>query len=176
MSEMGGSMRPVFEAVQVVDLRGGQTLRGSTYVTPAVRLAERLRGEKSDGLVDQRYADATVRQYGLSAGYNIGFSTVAEAYLNFGRVGVLVGALALGLLTSAIDRKAKNSARVAAGLGVLLYALLYNVRQPSNVFAFTLVVGWAVILVSSKVTPTRSSPGVGSTFAHSPLDSSRALR
>jgi hypothetical protein len=83
------------------------------------------------------------RRYG---GY--GFSTIAEAYLNFGYAGVVVFFLGLGFVLAWMEQVATRSAFALAGVTVVLAPLLWTVRNDFSVFTRAAVWGLAFVAIA----------------------------
>jgi len=123
--EMGGSLQPVEKVVRW-HAEGESYEMGASYWAPFERGAARLlpgaRSANADD--DLRLMNVLV----LDRVGAIGFSPVAEAYRNFGPIGVVVVIGLLGLIIGGIDTVADP------GTGVLLIATVYvplliNVRN-----------------------------------------------
>lgn len=124
LAELGGSLRPVYEAATWVDTDGFQD--GATYFAPFERsflrlfpIAPRLPGEEDERLTNVRM----LRRLGP-----YGFSIAAEAYYNFGLLGTFaIGVLVGGLLLWCGNALASGRANaIAAALSV---GLLDHIRQ-----------------------------------------------
>jgi hypothetical protein len=136
LAELGGSLAPVYAVIDSEQRWGREYAWGETYLFPLQRVWRRLAGaERSDPETDPRFIAAfTNRQYG-----SIGFSTVAEAYANGGTAGVVLFALAWGLLLGWLERSGATPYGQAC-LGAILLPMLFNVRN-----SFIFVPAWAGI-------------------------------
>lgn len=141
ITEMGGSLRPVEETVLWRQGDHEHEYHGITYVAGALRIYERLAGLPRPQ-ADQRFAQTLMNE--RVPGLNLGYSSVAEAYLNFGIPGVVVIFLATGLLLGAMERRVFSSPYLAAALGAVTFVLAYEVRQSANIM-LTLFAGVAVL-------------------------------
>lgn len=123
LTELGGSLRPVSAAIDYVNNRG-RFFYGSTYLFPFVRQLERFTGRQGNELTDERFIASRINLlYG-----SIGFSVVAEAYVNGGIVGVVLFALSWGLLLGWLTGRATNPYRFAV-LVVFMIPMFINVRN-----------------------------------------------
>ena len=123
--EMGGSLHPVEKVVRW-HAEGEPLDMGSSYWAPVERAAARvLPGlETSAAEDDMRIMNVLVTD---RVG-PIGFSPVAEAYRNFGALGVVLILGLLGAGLAAIDRIADRRLAVLA-IAILYVPLLTNVRN-----------------------------------------------
>lgn len=144
LAETGGSLRAVVETVRWQETLGEPPRHGLTYVAPVLRMKERVLGEPSPR-PDTRQAGTLVKA--RVDVFNIGFSAVAEAYLNFGRYGPLGVFALLGLICAAGDRGRGGSALRAAAAGVLMAALGITVRNTFISLPSTLIAGAAVLVL-----------------------------
>ncbi len=123
LAELGGSLRPVSASLDYIRNRGG-FFYGETYIFPLTRQIERFTGTRGTVLTDERFIAARVNQlYG-----SIGFSTVAEAYVNLGMLGVALFAFGWGSLLGWLTGWATTPYRLAF-LGALLIPMFINVRN-----------------------------------------------
>jgi hypothetical protein len=150
--EMGGSLRAV--SATLVWLEGRERFHGATYALPFIRLAQKIAGiEPLSPESDPRFINEQISQvFGP-----IGYSTVAEGYVNFGEWGVAVFALVWGLTLGTLGRWTSRTLGLAL-LGAFLVPMLINVRN-----SFIFVPGWIFIGVvpialAYLVTPRRPPP------------------
>jgi oligosaccharide repeat unit polymerase len=123
LTELGGSLRPVSASFDYMRSRG-DFFYGETYLFPLTRQVERFTGMRGTVLTDERFIAARVNQlYG-----SIGYSTVAEAYVNFGVLGITLFAFAWGSLLGWLAGWASTPYRLAI-LSVLLIPMFVNVRN-----------------------------------------------
>jgi hypothetical protein len=123
--EMGGSLHPVEKVVRW-HAEGEPYLQGASYWAPLERGAARLLpGVQAESANDDlRLMNVLV----LDRIGPIGFSPVAEAYRNFGPLGVVAVIFLLGVIVGAIDTVADS--RTAILLIAAVYVpLLINVRN-----------------------------------------------
>jgi hypothetical protein len=134
LTELGGSLAPVWAVIDSQQRWGREYFWGETYLFPVWRIWARLAGtERGDPDTDPRFiAEFMNREYG-----SIGFSTVAEAYANGGTVGVVVFAIAWGALLGWLERSG-GTPYGRARLGALLVPMLFDVRN-----SFIFVPAWA---------------------------------
>jgi len=125
LTEMGGSLHPVEKVVRW-HAEGEPYAQGASYLAPfergAARVLPGLRAAKADD--DLRLMNVLV----LDRIGPIGFSPVAEAYRNFGPIGVVVVMALLGLIIGGVDTV--SDPRTAIMLIAAVYVpLLINVRN-----------------------------------------------
>ena len=123
--EMGGSLHPVEKVVRW-HAEGEPYEMGASYWAPfergAARLLPGVRSANADN--DLRLMNVLV----LDRVGPIGFSPVAEAYRNFGPLGVVVVIGVLGLIIGAIDTVADRGTAVLL-IATVYVPLLINVRN-----------------------------------------------
>jgi len=123
--EMGGSLRPVEQVVRW-HAEGEPFQHGASYWAPFERAASRLlpglRAASADD--DLRLMNVLV----LDRIGAIGFSPVAEAYRNFGPVGVVIVLGLIGALLGGIDT-IENRRTAVLAIATLYPPLLINVRN-----------------------------------------------
>lgn len=125
VAEMGSSLRAVQEVIKWrVD--GEQLLNGGSYWAPFERqLAWFIPGlERKNALEDPRLLNVVVQE---RAG-PIGFSPVAEAYLNFGEKGVLIVMFMFGALMAYFDNQ-PSKVRYDILVGVSLVPIFIMIRN-----------------------------------------------
>jgi hypothetical protein len=143
LAELGSTLRPVVETVGWRRTLGEPPKRGVTYVAPLLRLKDlALDRPRPEGRADERYAYTLVTE--RVPVYAIGYSAVAEAFLNFGTPGVVIIFALLGWLLSVADRRSRGPAGGAL-VGIVLFSLLLAVRNASNAMLFELVVGFLAV-------------------------------
>jgi oligosaccharide repeat unit polymerase len=134
LTELGGSLRPVSASLDYIRKRG-DFFYGETYIFPLTRQIERFTGTRGTVLTDERFIAARVNQlYG-----SIGFSTAAEAYVNFGILGIILFAFGWGAILGWLTGWATTPYRLAL-LAVLLIPMFINVRN-----SFIYVPTWIVL-------------------------------
>lgn len=126
MTELGGSLRPVSATVHYVDVAGNGPFWGQTYIYPIVRQGELLLGLPRGNPETERRFIATHISLLYSAA--MGYSVVAEAYVNAGVVGVIVFALLWGFLLSVLDRRSRSPYGLGL-LGAILFPMMINIRN-----------------------------------------------
>lgn len=136
--EMGSTMRPVVETVAVV--KDGETrLRdGETYFVTVIRQAENFL-RIPHPTPDPRWADAAIAD--RAPGLHIGYSAVAEAYLNFGAAGTFVVFAVLGAGFGFWDNRRLGDPVSAARVAVVFIALISTIRATSNLLLVTILLG-----------------------------------
>lgn len=154
IAEMGSSLRPVVASVQYVgpvwDL-----MYGGSYMLPVERQIGRfipipsLRGNLD---TDPRNLNVRInRDVGA-----IGFSCVAEAYGNFGNLGIPLVMLVIGFLLGVLDRRAFDHQGIAL-LALVALPMLNTVRNafihvPGQML-LGLVILWTITMVHRALTP-----------------------
>jgi hypothetical protein len=134
MMELGGSLRPVSATVNYVDVDQRPLLLGASYGYPAVRVAEQLLGsDDADPREEPRLVASHFAGLYRSA---MGFSVVAEAYVN----GDTFGVFAFALLWGALLGVAMSLLRGPYGLAILAAILMPMIVNIRNSFIF--VPGW----------------------------------
>jgi hypothetical protein len=144
-TEAGGSLRPLVETLQAVDFGKQRLWMGRSYSLAASRVIPNvsLRWEPQ---VDEE-ATLTPDQWvsRRSDDWKIGFSGVAEPYLNFGVVGVVLYFAALGFLLVRADALAERSPYWCAVAASTQAALLWTVRN--DVMALIRTAAWSAAVV-----------------------------
>jgi len=154
LQEMGGSLRPL---VHTIELMANEPYRrGTTYLGALRLIAPNLsliwRGDDYLELEDlppshwvsKLAAPWSYRNYG-----GLGFSAVAEPYMNFGPAGVAGWFLLLGWGLARLDRQADARTASLAVLAMLLGPMLWATRNTMAVFFRPAVWGLAVALAAS---------------------------
>jgi len=125
VAELGSSLRAVKEVI-TWRLGGDELLMGASYWAPIERQValilpqiERLPAQKDDRLLNVK----VIKVVGP-----IGFSLVAEAYINFGEIGVLISAFLFALVFSRCDNKTSNL-RTDVYVGVALVPIFVMIRN-----------------------------------------------
>ncbi len=124
-AEMGESLHPVEKVVRW-RAEGEELEMGSSYWAPIERAAARVLPEVRTTAAEDDMRIMNVLVTDRVGG--IGFSPVAEAYRNFGAVGVVLILGLLGAGLAAIDRIADRGVAVLA-IATLYVPLLVNVRN-----------------------------------------------
>jgi len=138
-AEMGTSIRPL---VDTADLIGPGSYRfGKTYlvglegVLPNLSLRWQPSPSQSiDELPPSHWITAIVEPWAYRNYGGIGFSAVAEPYMNFGTPGVIVFFLVLGFLLGRLERISIRSAYALASWALVLGSLLWTTRNDFSSF------------------------------------------
>lgn len=142
--ELGSSLRPV---VEVINWRndGDEFIYGASYWAPFERMITkfipfipRIDAEHDDRLMNV-LVDARVGP--------IGFSPVAEAFRNFGYIGVVGFFFLLGFLISKLDKLKSNCINNAL-VAIFLFALIMQVRNAFTPVPAQILFGLSLVLVS----------------------------
>ena len=178
VQEIGGSLRPL---VHTIDLMENESLRwGSTYwqalgqVLPNLSLEWQgdpylpLEELPPSHWVSRLAAPWSYQHYG-----GLGFSAVAEPYMNFGPLGVAVVFGLLGYALVWIDRAGLARPSQLACWGMVLGPLLWATRNGSGVFFRPALWGLGLVLVAriigdSFARPRRRIRLRAARFHHSP--------
>lgn len=154
--EAGGSLRPLVVTAEAVESRSERLWMGRSYVSSARRIVPNLsaRPATTDALAPNAWATLLADPWVFERGGGIGFSGVAEPYLNFGVPGVLLVFLGLGLVLHASDgwlRAVRNApfraAISAACFGFVLWTVRNDAMEVGRAFAIasvTVLGAWAL--------------------------------
>jgi hypothetical protein len=160
--EMGGSLRPVEQVVRW-HAEGEPYLLGGSYWAPferaAARLLPGLQATAADD--DLRLMNVLV----LDRIGAIGFSPVAEAYRNFGAIGVVIIMALVGMGLAAVDT-IRDPRNAVLAIATVYPPLLINIRNsfvavPAQcLFGFVLVLGVAALrhVIDGAMTRTYANP------------------
>jgi hypothetical protein len=167
--EMGGSLHPVEKVVRW-HAEGEPYDKGASYWAPFERAATRLlpgvRSSEADD--DLRLMNVLV----LDRIGAIGFSPVAEAYRNFGPIGVVIVMGLLGMIVGAIDTVADPITAVLL-IAIVYVPLLVNIRNsfvsvPAQ-FAVGTVIAVVVVTVRHMVGSVLSKPHARAAYVRSEI-------
>ncbi|MBM3187141.1 MAG: O-antigen polysaccharide polymerase Wzy [Chloroflexi bacterium] len=137
--ELGFSLRPVYVVIEALQEPAEDYRYGATYVYSLYRRLMRTLGEPLPDVSQDPYI---LNEWVQRAG-PIGFSTVAEAYINGGTAGVVLFSLAWGYFLRLLERKAGS----ACGLAVLAVVMIPMTLQIRNDFIF--VPFWILVGLSA---------------------------
>ena len=144
--EMGATLRPVVETVSWVD-QGEAHRHGMTFAVGTIRFVELLAGvDRGHSAVDPRLVGTLLRD--RVQHYAIGYSIVAESFLNFGTTGSALLFVAFGMTFGRWDRRGLGRPVDAAVYGVVFSALLATVRSTSTTTVTTILLGLAAVVFS----------------------------
>jgi len=141
VAEMGGSLRPLQEVI-VWRENGFELLNGTSYWAPFERQLALLipQLERVDALEDDRLLNVVVQQ---RVG-PIGFSPIAEAYINFGEAGVFLVFFFIGCLMAFLDSR-KSTVKSDILQGVFLVPIFVMVRNAFTQVPVQIVIGWVLV-------------------------------
>jgi hypothetical protein len=149
LTELGFSLRPVTASIDYIRNRG-EFFYGQTYYFPFIRQVQRFTGLREASITDERFIGNTItRIYGASGGGGLGFSVVAEAYVNGGMLAIVLFGFGWGMLLSGLTVRATTPYRLAV-LAAIMIPMLINVRN-----SFIYVPAWiflgALTIVAARV-------------------------
>jgi oligosaccharide repeat unit polymerase len=149
--EMGGSLNTVSASLQWME--GQELFHGSTFALPFLRPAQKLVGIEPLSLEDDpRFITEQIRQeFGP-----IGYSTVAEAYVNFAEWGVAAFALVWGLALGTLGRWSSRPYGLPL-MGAFLVPMLMNIRNSFIFVPAWVFIGIAPILLAGLIATGRKS-------------------
>jgi hypothetical protein len=159
LTEMGGSLRPLVETLRLVP-RDVPHRYGRSYLSAAARLLPNLGLSRAESqwtdpasLPPNSWITYTVAPWSFASFGGLGFSAVAEPYLNFGVAGVLAYFLALGVALGRLDLALARglSRRKLAIAAVVFMPLLITVRNDFHGFVRPAVWGACLVLLIEKV-------------------------
>jgi hypothetical protein len=159
LTEMGGSMRTLVETMRLVPEVSDYRL-GSSYVDAALRVIPNVglakaAHEWSDpaSLPPNHWVTYMVAPWAYASFGGLGFSAIAEPYLNFGVLGVAGYFLALGALLGWLDLALarRPSRRFLAVTAVVFMPLLVTVRNDLHNFVRPAVWGAAIVVLVEHV-------------------------
>jgi oligosaccharide repeat unit polymerase len=139
-AEMGASIRPLVETVDLVDstnYRYGRTyLTGLKGILPNLALRwEAPASESLDDLPPSHWITAVVDPWSYRNYGGMGFSAIAEPYMNFGTVGVIVYFIFVGFSLVRLEQFSVRNSYALATWGLILGPLLWTTRNDfSNFF------------------------------------------
>ncbi len=142
MRELGQSLRPTYETVRWID-DGDKHLNGASFWSPFERGFLRL-FPLQEREVDDEERQMTVMVFQRVG--PIGFSPVAEAYYNFGSIGVAAVMSVIGLIVGGLGMGGSSLLGRALMLTTLIPLLIF-VRNSFTQVPGQWVVGWALVLL-----------------------------
>lgn len=144
-TEAGGSLRPLVETLQAIDSGKQRLWMGRSYALAAARVVPNV-SLRWEAAVDEE-ATLTPDQWvsRRADDWKIGFSGVAEPYLNFGLAGVVLYFAVLGFLLVRADALANRSPYWCAVVAATQAALLWTVRN--DVMALIRTAAWSAAVV-----------------------------
>ncbi|MBI1354135.1 MAG: O-antigen polysaccharide polymerase Wzy [Acidobacteria bacterium] len=169
VGEMGGSIRPLVHTLVLLET---EDLRwGYTYWQAAQMLVPNLALEWQGGgympiedLPPSRWVTRIVEPWIYQRNGGLGFSAVAEPYMNFGTPGVIVYFVALGFFLVRFGVAAGESPAELAIWAMLLGPLIWTARNSFTVFLRPAVWGVGLVLLTrwlSRLAASRRSGTAG---------------
>lgn len=145
--EAGGSLRPLVVTAEAVGSGAEPLWMGRSYASAARRVVPNLSARRltTSALAPNAWATRQADPWVFERGGGIGFSGVAEPYLNFGVPGVVLVFVGLGILLHACDRwlRAGRAALFRAAIGAACFGfVLWTVRNDA------MEVGRAIVLAA----------------------------
>jgi oligosaccharide repeat unit polymerase len=138
-AEMGASIRPLIETVDLVG--PGQYRHGKTYLVGLKGILPNLSPrwkpgtqESVDDLPPSHWITAIAEPWIYRNNGGLGFSAVAEPYMNFGTSGVVIFFLLLAFLLVQLERVSIRSSYALAGWALILGSLLWTTRNDFSSF------------------------------------------
>lgn len=163
--ELGGSVRPLVHTLVLMeteDLRWGYTyLQAAWMIVPDLALEWRGGGYRPiEELPPSHWVTRIIEPWIYARHGGLGFSAVAEPYMNFGMPGVLVYFTLLGFALVRFDLNAGSDPLRIAVWAMVLGPLLWTARNSYTVFLRPAV--WGIALVwaahfASRVMASRQS-------------------
>jgi hypothetical protein len=159
LTEMGGSLRTLVETVRLVPDVTAYRLGGS-YVDAALRVVPNVGLSKSESdwtdpasLPPNHWITYMVAPWAYAAYGGLGFSAIAEPFLNFGIAGVAAYFFALGALLGWLDvaLTVEPSRRFLAITAIVFMPLLVTVRNDFHNFMRPAVWGAAIVLLVEQI-------------------------
>jgi hypothetical protein len=147
--EMGGSMRALVVTCERVESRAERLWLGRSYAMAAGRLvpnvSARWTAPAARKLTPAAWATLHADPWAFEHGGGIGFSGVAEPYLNFGRAGVVVFFMILGYVIRVGNRwlageRPFRAAIAAASFGFVLWTVRNDAMAVLRAIALAVVI------------------------------------
>ncbi|MDO8266607.1 MAG: O-antigen polysaccharide polymerase Wzy [Moraxellaceae bacterium] len=127
--EMGGSLRPVFEVHKWIETQDVNYMLGETYWAPFERTLSKLLPfvGRIESVEDERLMNVMI----VKKAGPYGFSIVAEAFINFGWLGVIAIGFVVGCLLRHLDWKISQSDSEGFSYVdvALAMAIFFHIRQ-----------------------------------------------
>jgi hypothetical protein len=150
LTELGAQLRPITEVVYWHQA-GEDYIYGASYWAPFGRSLDKLIPDRATQRIAAEDDDRLMNQLAIRRVGAIGFSPVAEAYRNFGSLGVMLIMCAMGCLIGWMDTWATTPTRQVA-LGIVLLPLLIEVRNDFIAVPFQIISGMLLLAVIVKLT------------------------
>ena len=138
-AEMGTSIRPLIETVDLIG--PAQYRHGKTYLVGLKGILPNLSPrwkpgvqESVDDLPPSHWITAVAEPWIYKNNGGLGFSAVAEPYMNFGTWGVIIFFLLLAFLLVQLERVSIRSSYALAGWALILGSLLWTTRNDFSSF------------------------------------------
>jgi hypothetical protein len=138
-AEMGASIRPLVETVDLIAPTNYRLVRtylvGIKAIAPNLALRwEAPSGESVDDLPPAHWITAIVDPWTYKNYGGMGFSAIAEPYMNFGTVGVVIYFVVLAFLLVRLEQASIRSSYALAIWALVLGPLLWTTRNDSGNF------------------------------------------
>jgi O-antigen polysaccharide polymerase Wzy len=160
-AEMGSSIRPLVETIDLMgakDFRRGKTyLLGIEGIVPNLALRwEAASKETEDELPPSHWITAMVDPWLYKNYGGMGFSAIAEPYMNFGLPGVILYFIVLALFLVWLEQFAIRSSYALAVWALILGPLLWTTRNDFSNFFRPAVWGLLALVAIRAVSKTQS--------------------
>ncbi|MCC6848630.1 MAG: O-antigen polysaccharide polymerase Wzy [Deltaproteobacteria bacterium] len=159
LTEMGGSLRTLVETIRLVPATTPYRVGGS-YLDAALRIVPNVGLDKAShewtdpaSLPPNHWITYMVAPWAYASFGGLGFSAIAEPYLNFGLAGVVVYFFALGAALGCLDGALTRapSRRFLAITAVVFMPLLVTVRNDFHNFLRPAAWGAGIVLLVEHV-------------------------
>lgn len=159
--EMGGSLYPLVVTAEVLESGREPPWMGRSYAMAAERLTLNLGARRRElsatrDLAPNSWVTLHADPWAFEHGYGIGFSGVAEPYLNFGLAGVVGFFLLLGFVIQSWDRSLTNHPFRAAVAAATFGFLLWTARNDSMELLRALGIATAVVAAAWSLAGSRA--------------------
>lgn len=176
VAEMGGSLRPLVVNMTLAAEQAEPPRDGVTYLGFGIRQVESVAGVwRQPGDTDPRLAGTELRINGFPE-LEIGYSSIAEAFLNWRVPGVVAIFLLQGWVLGRLDNNWRRGTQSDYVAGSIFFLLVFMVRQPSTMAVPILLMATVAYVLAATLSVRgvpRRRPGLQggpypSTLVHGP--------